>query len=84
MKLLTLLIMTFLLQACATQGPSQEMPEFETASQEQCARQCEFVHAGMVRGCSYGDSGEDSTGSTFNQCVDAAYTTLRSCYRGCR
>ena len=83
MKLPTMLIMPILLYGCATQETTQGIPEFETASQEQCATDCELIHAGSVRACSQTLSVSDRTGATVSRCVDDAYATLRSCYRGC-
>jgi len=84
MKLLTLLITLIFLHACATQETSEGMPEFETESQMQCARDCELIHAGSVRGCSWARPGTTRDGLTVTACIDDTYTTLRSCYRNCR
>ena len=84
MKPITLLIMSIFLCACAAQETSQGIPEFNTESQEQCATNCELIHAGSIRACSQGQIGADSTGSTVTRCVEDTYETLRSCYRSCK
>lgn len=83
MRLLILLIAPIFLYACATQQTSEGTPELETDSQMQCARDCELIHAGSVRGCSRMRPGTARDGLADKACIDETYTTLRNCYRSC-
>ena len=82
-KPLTLSIAVILLSGCATQETSKDIPEFETASEQQCTMDCDLTHSGTVRACSRGRLGPARDGLAATDCVNEAYTALRICYRGC-
>lgn len=84
MKLLPLLVILVFLYACATQETSDVIPAFESESQMQCARDCELIHAGQLRSCTQRRTGSTRGGVTVDQCTAESYTTLRTCYRGCK
>jgi len=78
-----LLIAPVLLSACATQDVSVESLRLESEAEMECARQCEYVHGGTVRGCRGAEAGATRAFSLVKDCVDRAYAELRDCYVAC-
>ena len=83
MKTYTLIITAMFLSACSSQNAMRFIPDFESDEQMQCARECEYVHGGSVRGCNERRSSATRSGSMVEQCINNAYVTLRECYRDC-
>jgi starvation-inducible outer membrane lipoprotein len=84
MKKISLMItLALLLSGCATRSPSWTMPALDTQSQMQCARECEYVHGGSVRGCNQGRTGATRGAGFVEACIKEAYAGLRSCYLEC-
>lgn len=84
MKLVPLLVVPLVLGACAARESAQPPISLTTEAQERCARQCEYIHGGTVRGCRGGPTGATRQAGLIEECVNRAYAELRDCYRECR
>jgi len=78
-----LLIVTAVLGACATQDVSRESLSLETEAEAECARECEYIHGGTVRGCRGSEAGATRSVGMISDCVSGAYAELRNCYVTC-
>jgi hypothetical protein len=79
----SLLIAPVLLTACATRDVAVESLRLDSEAEIECARQCEYVHGGTVRGCRGAEAGATRASSLVKDCVDGAYAALRDCYVSC-
>jgi len=82
-RLTPIVIVTLLCSACATQDVSRESLQLVTEAEQDCARQCEYIHGGTVRGCRGAEAGATRAFSLVKECVDQAYAELRDCYVSC-
>jgi hypothetical protein len=81
--LLMLLSVTMFLGACAVQDVSQESLRLESEAEVECARQCEYIHGGTVRGCRGTEAGATRDVGMVSDCIGRAYAELRECYIAC-
>ena len=82
-RVLSTLVVPVFLCACATQDVSQESLSLDTEAEAECARQCEYVHGGTVRGCRGAEAGATRSVTQVADCVSRAYAELRNCYIAC-
>jgi hypothetical protein len=77
-----IIILVFVLLGCGTVATVPVMPNFTTAEEKACARDCQAIYAQCTQPCSQMSDG--IIWQPYTRCVNNCNQTLKDCYSSCQ